>query len=197
VLQMDASVQQPDHLYAAIEVGGTIRSTDGGEHWENLSHGQYLNDDAVDMHGVLVSRWRPGTVIGIGRAGMFHSGDGGDHWRHVKLDPMNPKGQIYCRDIREVPGNPRKVFVSAGAGFQSDAGALLYSGDGGDSWSRVDMGVKPPHTLFALAFDEQNPALMSAATNGGEVYSSRDGGETWSAHPPPPGGTQIYALARG
>ncbi len=73
VLMLDASVEKPDHLYAAIEVGGTIRSTDGGEHWENLSHGQYLNDDPVDMHGVLVSRWRPGTVIGIGRAGMFHS----------------------------------------------------------------------------------------------------------------------------
>jgi hypothetical protein len=39
--------------------------------------------------------------------------------------------------------------------------------------------------------------LMSAATNGGEVYSSHDGGETWSALPSPPGGTQIYALARG
>ena len=32
----------PIYLYAAIEVGGTLRSTDGGEHWENLSHGQYL-----------------------------------------------------------------------------------------------------------------------------------------------------------
>ena len=117
VLMLDASVSEPDHLYAAIEVGGTIRSTDGGEHWENLSHGQYLNDDAVDMHGVLASRWRPGTVFGIGRAGMFHSADGGDHWRHVTLEPMNPKGQIYCRDIREVPGNPRKLFVAAGAQF--------------------------------------------------------------------------------
>jgi hypothetical protein len=39
---------------------------------------------------------------------------------------------------------------------------------------------------------------MSCATNGGEVFSSRDGGESWTAHPPvPEGGTQIYALARG
>ena len=149
------------------------------------------------MHGVLASRWRPGTVYGIGRAGMFHSADGGDHWRHVALEPMNPKGQIYCRDIQEVPGNPRKLFVAAGANFQSDAGALLYSGDGGDTWSRVDMGVQPPHTLFKLAFDEHRPALMSCASNGGEVYDSHDGGETWSALPSPPGGTQIYALARG
>lgn len=197
VLMLDASVSEPDHLYAAIEVGGTIRSTDGGEHWENLSHGQYLNDDAVDMHGVLASRWRPGTVFGIGRAGMFRSTDGGDHWRHVTLEPLNDKGQIYCRDIREVPGNPRKLFVAAGGNFQSDRGVLLSSGDGGDTWTRVDMGLNPPHTMFALAFDEHRPGLMSCATNGGDVYSSRDGGDSWTPHKPPPGGTQIYALARG
>jgi photosystem II stability/assembly factor-like uncharacterized protein len=128
---------------------------------------------------------------------MFHSTDAGDHWQHVKLEALNAKGQVYCRKIREVPGNPRKIFVSAGANFQSDMGVLLYSGDGGDTWSQVDMGVKPPHTLFTLAFDERQPMLMACATNGGEVYSSSDGGESWSTLPSPPGGTQIYALARG
>src|SRR6201997_1171937 len=182
VLKMDASANEPECIYAAIEVGGTLRSTDGGEHWENLSHGQYVNDDTVDMHGVLVSRWRPNSVYGISRAGMFHSADRGDHWRPVPLEPLNPKGQIYCRDIREVPGNPRKLWMAAGAGFQSDAGALLHSLDGGDSWSRIDIGFPVPHTMFALAFDEHRPHKMSAATNGGEVYSSRDSGETWAQH---------------
>jgi photosystem II stability/assembly factor-like uncharacterized protein len=197
VLKMDASASRPELLYAAVEVGGTLRSTDGGEHWENLSHGQYVNDDAVDMHGVLASRWRPGTVYGIGRAGMFHSADGGDHWRCVPLEPLNAKGQIYCRDIREVPGNPRKLWVAAGGGFQSEVGVLLHSPDGGDSWTRVEMGVQPPHTMFALAFDQRRPTHMSCATNGGEVYSSDDGGESWKTHARPPGGTQVYALARG
>jgi photosystem II stability/assembly factor-like uncharacterized protein len=197
VLKMDASASEPGHIYGAIEVGGTIRSRDGGEHWENLSHGQYLNDDYVDMHGVLASRWRPETVIGIARAGMFRSDDGGDHWRPVALDPMNPKGHIYCRDIKEVPGNPRHIWCAAGAGFQSDAGTLLHSRDGGDSWDRVDIGHTVPHTMFCLAFDEHRPGLMSCATNGGEVWTSRDAGESWAAEPAPPGGTQVYALARG
>jgi hypothetical protein len=51
--------------------------------------------------------------------------------------------------------------------------------------------------MFALAFDERRPTLMSCATNGGEVYSSVDGGESWKIHARPPGGTQVYALARG
>jgi hypothetical protein len=37
---------------------------------------------------------------------------------------------------------------------------------------------------------------MSCATNGGEVWTSRDAGESWRPLPPPPGGTQIYSLAR-
>jgi photosystem II stability/assembly factor-like uncharacterized protein len=197
VLQLDADTADPDLIYGAIEVGGIIRSEDGGEHWENLSHGQYINDDTVDMHGVLASRWRPGTVIGIGRAGMFASDDGGDHWRVVPLDAMNAKGQVYCRDLREVPGTPRKLWLAAGAGFQSDKGVLLQSGDGGDSWRKVELGFEIPHTMFCIAFDERRPELMSCATNGGEVFSSRDGGETWNMHPPPPAGFQVYSLARG
>jgi photosystem II stability/assembly factor-like uncharacterized protein len=114
----------------------------------------------------------------------------------VPLEPLNAKGQIYCRDICEVPGTPRKLWVAAGGGFQSEVGVLLRSSDGGDSWTRVDIGHRPAHTMFALAFDERQPERMSCATNGGEVYSSLDGGETWVMHPPP-GGTQIYALARG
>jgi photosystem II stability/assembly factor-like uncharacterized protein len=89
------------------------------------------------------------------------------------------------------------LWVAAGAGFQSDAGTLLHSRDGGDSWSRVNIGAPVPHTMFKIAFDERQPALMSCATNGGEVWSSQDGGETWTALKPPPSGTQVYALARG
>ena len=121
------------------------------------------------------------SVFGIARAGMFRSNDGGDHWKHVPLEPLNPKGYIYCRDIREVPGNPRHLWVAAGAGFQSDAGTLLHSRDGGDSWGRVDIGAPVPHTMFKIAFDERRPARMSAATNGGEVYSA-----STAARPGPP-----------
>ena len=69
--------------------------------------------------------------------------------------------------------------------------------DGGDSWTQVDLGAPVPHTMFKVAFDEHQPDRMSCATNGGEVWSSHDGGESWAPQPPPPGGTQIYALARG
>jgi photosystem II stability/assembly factor-like uncharacterized protein len=197
VLMMSGSIADPDELYGAIEVGGVIRSTDGGEHWENLSHGQYMNDDPVDMHGVVASNFRPGTVFSIGRAGMFRSIDRGDHWLRVPIDSLNEKGQTYCRCIRETPGDPKTIWVAAGANFRSDLGTLFRSVDGGMSWERVDMGVQPKTTMFCIAFDERQPSRMYCATNGGEVWGSGDRGQTWSAHPLPNGASQVYSLACG
>ena len=195
VLELSANPINPDEIYGAIEVGGIIRSLDGGEHWENMSHGQYVNDDTVDMHGVLVGRWRPGTVLAIGRAGLFCSTDQGGHWASARLEPLNPKGQTYCRDIRETPGDPRNIWLAAGANFQSDMGVLFRSKDGGASWSRVDMGVKPQSTLFALAFDERQPKRMFCASSGGEIFATEDGGQSWTERPLPEGATQVYAMA--
>jgi photosystem II stability/assembly factor-like uncharacterized protein len=197
VLMLAGSTADPDELYGAIEVGGIIRSLDGGEHWENMSHGQYLNDDTVDMHGVLVSRWRSGAIYAVARAGLFRSDDRGEHWVSARLEPLNAKGQTYCRDIRELPGDPKIIWVAAGANFQSDLGVLYRSKDSGMNWERVDMGVKPKTTLFAIAFDERHPHAMYCASSGGETFASQDGGASWSARPLPAGANQVYSMACG
>ena len=197
VLQISASGTNSDELYGAIEVGGIIRTLDGGEHWDQLSHGQYVNDDYVDMHGVLASNFRPGNIYGIGRAGMFRSVDQGDHWSRVPIEVLNEKGQTYCRQIREVPGDPKTIWVSAGANFMSDLGALFCSRDGGMNWDRIDIGAQPKSTLFGLAFDAHNPSTMYCATMGGEVWGSHDKGDNWSAYPLPEGADQVYCMACG
>ena len=197
VLMMGASTSDPNALYGALEVGGIIRTLDGGKSWDNLSHGQYLNDDYVDMHGILASSWRPGTVISICRAGMFRSTDQGDHWAAIPVESLNSKGQTYCRDIREVPGDPKTIWVAAGANFMSEVGALFRSTDAGASFERVDTGFTPKTTMFGLAFNERQPSHMYCAANGGEVWGSHDGGESWTAHPLPEGANQVYALTCG
>ncbi len=197
VLMMASSMADSNEIYAAIEVGGLIRSLDGGGHWENLSHGQYVNDDEVDMHGVLASTLRSGAVFGIGRAGLFSSEDRGGHWSYINLGPMNPKGQTYCRSIRETPGDPKTIWVAAGANFQSEKGVLFRSNDGGLTWDQVDMGVQPKSTMFGIALDQANPGRIYCAASGGEVWASHDSGDTWTAHPLPDGATQVYAVACG
>jgi photosystem II stability/assembly factor-like uncharacterized protein len=85
--------------------------------------------------------------------------------------------------------------VAAGANFQSDLGALFRSKDGGASWARVDLDVKPKTTMFALAFDPRQPKRMFAAASGGEVFASADGGQSWADRHLPEGATQVYSMA--
>ena len=160
VLMMAGSKADSNEMYAAIEVGGMIRTLDGGDHWENLSHGQYVNDDEVDMHGVLASTLSPGAVFGIGRAGLFSSKDRGEHWSYITLGPLNQKGQTYCRSIRETPGDPKTIWVAAGGNFQSERGVLFRSCDGGLNWEQADMGVEPKSTMFGLTLDQVKTGRM-------------------------------------
>src|SRR5207302_9531542 len=46
-------------------------------------------------------------------------------------------------------------------------------------YTLVDVGTPVPHTMFKLAFDERQPNRVSCATNGGQVWTSRHGGERW------------------
>src|SRR5262249_56670897 len=100
-------------------------------------------------------------------------------------EPLNPKGQTYCSDIREVPGEPRTIWVAAGASFQSEMGVLFRSKDGGASWTRMKMGVEAQTTIFAIAFDPRQPRRMYCATSGGPVFTSEDARESWAGRPLP------------
>ena len=197
VLMMSGSVADRDELYASLEVGGLLRSLDGGEHWQNLSHGQYLTDDTVDMHGVLASRLSPGTVTAICRVGMFRSTDRGDHWQRVPIEPLNDHGTTYCRCLREVPGAPTKLWLSGGGDFESKVGGLFHSEDGGLSWERVDIGHAVNSTLFAMSIDQRRTERMVCASKKGQVFTSADAGATWRAQALPADADQVYCVATG
>jgi photosystem II stability/assembly factor-like uncharacterized protein len=186
----------PAELYASVEVGGLLRSADGGATWECVTEGLYTVDDAVDLHGVVVNPARRGTVLVIGRIGMFRSEDRGAHWQHVRLPPLTPRG-TYCRALTLAPDDPATYYVGAGTDFDGDEGVLLVSRDDGRSWEGLDLGAKPRRTLFGVAVDPGAPAHVYCASKGGEVFRSHDRGATWQAQPLPPGATQVYALAVG
>ncbi len=195
VLMMGASPFNPQVLYGAIEVGGVMRSMDGGRQWENLSHGMYQTDQAVDTHGILASSVSPDLVFSITGAGLFRSPDGGNHWGHVPLTPLDVTGRLYTRAIQEDPTDPNIIWVGAGNGFDGGLGGLYKSEDGGDNWNPVNMGVQLPSSIFCIAFDHSNPSRMACASYRGQVYISEDSGSSWEESPLPDGATHVYALA--
>ena len=196
ILSIAIDPNRPDDIYAAVEVGGLIRSRDGGLTWEGSSEGHYQNDDPVDLHGVLVSSAHPRHVFIISRIGMFRSIDGGDHWSWGKVERLGPNG-TYCRVIREAPKDPDTIYLGTGPDFRGDMGALFRSHDYGETWQKVEMGVIPESTLFGFVINQRNQDQMYCATRHGQVLGSQDGGVTWDDYSLPNEASEVNALACG
>jgi photosystem II stability/assembly factor-like uncharacterized protein len=185
----------PQHLYAGLEVGGVIRSLDGGESWKAVNHGLAGNVGRLDLHGVQVSAAQPDTVFISVRAGLMRSHDRGEHWEAIDLSKFS--SITYCRDLRVAPDNPRTLYVSLGQAARSAEGALLRSRDLGSTWERVDRTLTPKSTMMAVGLTARQPTCVYGGARDGEVFGTHDGGATWREYPLPTGTQEVRALACG
>jgi photosystem II stability/assembly factor-like uncharacterized protein len=186
----------PEAIYASVEIGGLLRSLDGGRSWACMTDGLYVVEDGVDLHAVAVHPARPGTVTVAGRIGTFRSEDRGLRWRSLGVPPLRPKGS-YCRTLAAPREDPSTLYLGAGNDFDGDKGALFVTRDEGRSWRALDLGGPLKSTIFALALDPARPGHVCCATKYGGVFRSEDGGESWRPDPMPPGVGHVFVLAVG
>jgi photosystem II stability/assembly factor-like uncharacterized protein len=156
--------------------GTLYRSTDRGQTWEPLA-GPGLAHVALDPR-------RSSTVCAGGRR-LLCSTDGGQTWRDVS-PPAN--GTLELTALALLPGG----VILAGA---EDSGGprVLRSADGGGTWSTV---FQDPDQVRSIVVDPAAPSRVyhvSAAT----VYTSTDGGLSWTGMSRPAGGPipDVGALA--
>ncbi len=185
----------PEDLYAGLEVGGVIRSGDGGHTWQAVNNGLAPSEARLDLHGVQVSAAEPDTVFISVRAGMFRSRNRGEHWEPIDLRAVSPI--TYCRDLRLAPNDPRTLYVSLGKAARSAEGALYRSPDLGTTWERVDRGFTPKSTMMAVALTARQPSCVYCATRDGEVFGTHDGGAVWQEYPLPADTKEVRAIACG
>ena len=184
----------PDTIYASLEIGGLLRSRDGGKAWEAAIDGVYVVEDSVDLHGVVVSPAQSGLVTITTRVGTFQSADGGEHWRKLPVPALREKGS-YCRAIVYAPGRPQTLYLGAGNDFDGDKGALFRSDDNGATWRAEDLPGPLKSTIFAVAVNSALPDFIACATKNGGVFASSDRGSTWRYAPLPRGAGHVFSLA--
>jgi photosystem II stability/assembly factor-like uncharacterized protein len=181
--------RRSDTIYAAVEVGGFLRSTDGGNSWQTVAG---LNPDA---HRVLVVPSDPGKVYLVmpttngaptDIAGVCVSRDGGENWTSLTprdfrigyVDPIlvHPADgmMIFTAGAKTGPGTWRKTHTA-------DA-RIARSRDGGKNWDILTGGL-PEHirgNIEGMAMDAWNGGFaLFAGTTDGEVFCSTDEGERW------------------
>jgi photosystem II stability/assembly factor-like uncharacterized protein len=184
----------PETLFVSLEIGGLLRSRDGGQSWAAAIDGLYVVEDALDLHGVVVSSTRPGRVTVTTRVGTFRSEVGGDRWKKLQLPALREKGS-YCRAIAYAPDRPQTLYVGAGNDFDGDKGALFISDDDGETWRAANLPGPLKSTVFALAVNPVLPGHVFCSTKNGGVFGSSDGGSSWRYLPLPRGSGHVFSLA--
>lgn len=196
VLGLAVDPASTDDIYAGIEIGGMVRSRDGGRTWVGITDGTYINEDSVDFHSVAVSRIHPGRITGATRIGTFRSDDGGAHWRDMQIPMLRPRG-TYCRVLAYDPEEAETLYLAGGNDFDGDIGRLFISRDDGSSWEVTDCGSPLKTSLFGLAVNARLTSHVFCASKIGQVLVSPDRGRSWRASALPPGAGHVFALAAG
>lgn len=186
----------PDEIYASLEVGGLLRSLDGGQSWANVIDGLYTDEGSVDVHSVVVNARHPGQLTVATRFGTFRSVDRGLHWRDLKAPRLRPIGS-YCRVLAYAPGDAETLYLAAGNDFDGDRGALFVSRDNGSTWDQADLGVPLKTTIFSLAVNPNLADHVFCSSKIGQVLHSCDRGRHWRANPLPHAVGHVFALSAG
>lgn len=208
VIRMIADPSNAKEIYAGLEVGGVVRTLDGGETWTDISGGlmSFVEQEAfksrigsdqdqegmMDSHALAISPAKPGTVFLANRMGLFRSKDKGDNWEFMDVGRFSPL--TYARDVIVSPHDPNTMFAALSIAAMSDEGSLYRSTDLGETWSRYDSGVSMESTLMNIGPSLSSPDRVYCAARQGQVFGTEDGGATWRTLPLPAGVSGVYAV---
>lgn len=174
-------------LYAGVEVGGMVRSRDGGQTWRQLPG---LNDD---VHCIGLSLARPQTVYVATARGPYRSDDEGENWEFMNqgID------RRYALHIAVAPEDADIVLLTVSENSRRGNPQLLRSTNGGRNWQAVGSVGGDDDMVVGIDWDPNNPRRVYAGTDHGRVYSSEDNGESWTQIPVELGTIAVGALIAG
>lgn len=175
-------------LYAGIEVGGVVRSTDGGNSWQQLPG---LDDD---IHCLHLGTDRQERVYVATASAPYRSSNGGDDWEKIN-DGLDRR---YTLHIAAAPDDADQVLVTVSENAGRKAPQFYRSADGGQSWQLVEglgEGEDAKSMVVAFEWDPSSPDDVYAGTDGGQLYHSPDRGQTWRQLPATLPSVAVGALA--
>ena len=173
--------QNPTTMYASVEVGGLLKSTDAGEHWQEFPS---LYED---VHRTMIHPSNPKFLYAVTGRGLYVSPEGSATWdqwtRRENEIGGYPDGFVFR------PSDPKTIFMTAAHDAPGTwrtthfAGARISrSKDGGRSWEVLRNGLpdRLQASIEAFCLEEAGKSsAIFAATTAGEILSSEDDGESW------------------
>ena len=169
---------QGNRGFAAVEVGGVLRSDDSGETWR-LVEGSDGHPDLEgppeplvypDVHSVGIHAWSRDVVYAATGGGLYRTSDGGKQWA-LLFD-------CYCRAVWVNPDDPQNLLLGPADGVDRD-GRIEASNDGGATWVSASGGLQVPWRDHMVERFTPVGDLMLAVLSNGELLAAHVGVWEW------------------
>ena len=162
-----------DRAYAAVEVGGVLRSDDAGETWRLAAGSTGVPSFDIppaplvfpDVHWVAGHPASPDLVFAATAEGLYRSTDGGDTWAVTHAGS-------YCRAVWVDPLDPDHIILAPADSVARKNGRIEESRDGGQSWERASSGLDLPWPNRMVDRFIQIGQDLLAITNDGRLYAA-------------------------
>jgi hypothetical protein len=189
VMALTISPTKPNVIMAGIELGGVLRSEDGGQTWSKHRRGAERDCHSLKYHPIN-GNW----VYQGGGGGPAFSQDGGLTWRKAKNGLGTKYGWMVAADYER----PEVWYFSASnlpklwkgefeppAHKDGQANAHIYRSAGGASWEQLSGGLPEPldFMAYALVTDPYAPGHLYAGLANGDVWYTKNYGDTWKQLP--------------
>lgn len=173
---IEPDATEPARIFAGIELGGVMRSSDRGATWEDRKP-----NSQHDCHTLRTHPRAPGVIYEAAGGGFAESRDGGATWqRHDEGLRYR-----YVWGLAVDPATPDVLVVSASPGARAahnddQAEAMLHRRIGNQPWQPLEEGLPPARgtRAYVLGTHPDEPHTFYAATRR-DLYRSEDGGVHW------------------
>lgn len=165
-------------VYAAAEVGGALRSDDGGVTWR-LCDGSNGNPDLEgppapfvypDVHSIHVHPSSPDLVYAPTGGGFYTSQDGGVTWE-LEYD-------CYVRALWLDNNDPSHLVLGPADNVDRN-GRIEESRDGGKTWTLISDGLTVPWKQHMVERFVPVEKELFAVLSNGEIFVARLGEWKW------------------
>lgn len=188
VMALTISPTVPEVLLAGIELGGVLRSEDGGRTWSKHRQGAGLDCHSLTFHHTNGNWVYEGSGSGAGAA---YSQDGGRTWQKphksrrwekygfmVAADPARP--EVWYLSASPMPNLLRGEWVPP-AHQDGQARAAIYRSVGGAPLEKLAGGLPEPmdYLAYALVTLPDAPGELYAGLANGEIWHTADYGDRW------------------
>ena len=163
---------------------GLFKSTDGGDHWTEITRNQGLPLGTIGKIGIAVSKAdskRVYALVESDKDGLYRSDDAGTTWSLVSQDRRILQRAFYFHRVYADPKDKDTLYAM-------DV-AFLKSTNGGKDWKVLRTPHSDHHDLW---IDPNNNQRMINSNDGGGTVTVT-GGATWTGEDYPT--AQLYHVA--